>query len=144
MKKQWVWAFLMMYVSCGGEPFNGAAIDDSMVPDAGLGADSEVDTQTTGQNDSGNRVDVPTDAGADMGGQGDATGTTEASTGDAGGDAGDTVPTCPAEEVYPQASPTCAKWIATTPWPLHKGCCRQDTRTCGHVVTFSPFCVEAK
>jgi hypothetical protein len=142
MKNGWVVAMLVM-VGCGGPSFvNGT--DDSMVPDANLGADSEVDTQTGVQNDSGNRVDVHTDAGADMVGQGDAPGTTEASA-DAGSDGetdGDAVPTCPDDEVYPQASPTCAKWIATTPWPLEKPCCRQDTHTCGHRVTFSPFCVE--
>jgi len=132
-----VGAFL---VGCGGPSFNGD-FEDSMVPDGGLGADTQIDTPMTGQNDatdSGQGVDVPTDAGADMASQGDASGTTEASIDT---DSGDDVPTCPEDEVYPQYSPTCAKWIATTAWPLEKPCCRQETHTCGHRVTFSPFCV---
>lgn len=149
MKTGWVLAAVVTMVGCGGQPFAGSP-DDSVVPDAGLGADSEVDTQTTGQNDAtrpDGGVNVPTEAGADMGSQGDAPGTTEASAtdvvdGKSDVDDGDGVPSCPQEEVYPQASPTCAKWIATTAWPLEKPCCRQDTHTCGHRVTFSPFCVE--
>ena len=137
MKSNWMVVVMVSLVGCGGQPFAGSP-DDLVVPDANLGADSEVDAVTGSDT---NR--------ADMVGQGDAPGTTEASVDGGAPDVrsdseedGSTVPTCPEEEVYPQASPTCAKWIATTPWPLERACCRKETHTCGHVVTFTPFCVE--
>lgn len=140
MKKALV-SMVLFAVGCGGPTFEGSGPDDLVVADAGQEA-SEVDTGT----------------GADMQAKGDAPATTEASVdaggadgaGDTGGDvrsdsddSSDTVPSCGDDEVYPQPSPTCAKWLATTPWPLQKACCRRETHTCGIQVTFSPFCVEA-
>lgn len=129
--------FVLGFWGCGGNSFS--EVDDSKVADAAADGLVEVDTGPV----------PPGDVRADMTGSDVAPDTFEAST-DAGAfsdgpqDAqdGDTVPTCGEDEVYPQASPTCAKWIATSNWPNEKGCCRKDTRTCGHVVTFSPFCVE--
>lgn len=122
---------------CGGEAF--AHVDDSNVSDAGIDSLVEVDAVSV----------PPIDVRADMTGSDLVPDTFEAST-DAGfsSDGGmtdadsDSVPTCGDDEVYPQSSPTCAKWITGTSFPLEKGCCRKETHTCGHVVTFSPFCVE--
>jgi hypothetical protein len=143
MKTRALWAVLTMVVGCGGSSFVGSD-DPSMGADAAIEA-SEVDTQTP-------PITAP-EAGADMRAEGEASAPTEASieaSVDAGidsddsGNDGSTVPTCGADEVYPQASPTCEKWIHTTPWPLMRACCRKETHTCGMIVTFSPFCVEAK
>jgi len=126
-------------LGCGGPSFDGG--DLSTVLDAAQDGAAELDTGDAG-----------TDFRADSTSLGDASSTLEGSTeGGAGGDGendagdagdGSTVPTCGDDEIYPQASPTCAKWVAMTQWPLEKGCCRRETHTCGHVVTFSPFCVE--
>lgn len=135
---------LVVLVGCGGSEFAGTEI--SMVPDAALDGFSEVD--------SGQPI-TEWDARADMVSSGDAPGTFEGSAPDGsdggtldgstpdGAEDGSSVPTCGADEVYPQASPTCEKWIKTTPWPGQRGCCRRDVLTCGVIVTFSPFCVEA-
>jgi hypothetical protein len=145
--KKLAMSVLVVLVGCGSE---FQQIDVSMGADAANEA-SEVDTQTTVQNDAITSVDVHTDAGADMQAvdsetsapfEASADGGVDGADGSDGSD-GDTVPTCEAEEIYPQTSPTCEKWIKSTPWPLERGCCRKETHTCGHVVSFSPFCVEA-
>jgi len=132
----------MFSVGCAGASFEGEA---STVSDAGHDA-TEVDALVIPTNDiradmlaedqASDTVEASTDAGGDGGAS-----VVDAAP-DAPGDAEDGPPSCGEEEVYPQPSPTCARWIATTPYPLEKGCCRKDTHTCGHVVAFSPFCVE--
>jgi len=129
---------LVGVVGCGGSAFDGG--DLSMVPDA----TSDGLTQVDAKGDAG--IDFRADAGLVGDGAGTIEGSPDGTVGEGGeggeGGDGDTVPTCGEEEVHPQDSPTCRQWIATTPWPLERGCCRRETRTCGHVVTFSPFCVE--
>ncbi len=146
------WILMVSAVGCGGASFDGSGF--SMVPDVAQDGSTEVDTGVATP-DAGPRSDVVGgDARADMVNPGDGSGTFEASADggsveasiseDGMSDDGSTVPTCGDDEVYPQSSPTCAKWIGTTSHPLEKGCCRRETHTCGHVVTFSPFCVEVR
>ena len=131
MKKLFGWVSVVL-VGCGGPSFQG--FDVSMVPDADLGVDTEVDTQADGG----------FDMRADMVNQGETSVTTEASS-DANGsvdggvgvddggrsDVGDApLEQCPASEVFPNQSPTCRMWILTTPYPSLMGCCLPD-QTCG-------------
>lgn len=137
MKKLLGWVSVV-WMGCGGQSFTG---DVSVVPDAGLDALTEVDTQADGG----------FDMRADMVSQGETSVTTEAST-DGGQDAngnghdvdggmgaddvgrdgvGDApLAQCPSDEVFPNQSPTCRMWILTTPYPSLMACCLPN-QTCG-------------